>query len=192
LPAGRRPAAVRTLSWLIIATAAAAVLVELLNWAYAEEAGFALTVRTCWALVRTLGFAVLLWHLRTGRAVAQPLGLILAVTTVFAVARLIVPRTGLPNWPGIAGFAVLGVLCGVLVWALYAWPPVVAHLSRRPLRRRVPGRLLTARVAAFAYAPLMLVPALVASARSSTANWGHCRSSWRGWCSRSRPATSCS
>ncbi|MEV1145984.1 hypothetical protein [Micromonospora sp. NPDC049799] len=177
----RRPSAVRALTTLLATTAAATVVVELLNWVYAPEQGFALAVRTGWALLRSLGFLLLIGNVRRGRTVARPFGLILAVTTVFAVGRLIVPRQGTPPLPGLLGFAVLTALCVAVVWLLYRSPAVASHLRRHrprlvidgrgiswretpPRRPEVSGWLLTARVAAFTYSPLMLVPALVAGA----------------------------
>ncbi|MFC6014928.1 hypothetical protein ACFP2T_01790 [Plantactinospora solaniradicis] len=175
----RRPSAVRVLTWLLAATAAATVVVDLINWWYAPDRGFGLAVRSGWALLRTLGFLILIWHVRRARAGARPLGLILAVTTVFAVGRLIVPRAGVPALPGLLGFAALTALCAGVVWLLYRSASVREYLVRHPNRlvvdrrgvswqevapRRPPvaGWLLTARVAAFTYAPLTLVPALVA------------------------------
>ncbi|MFI6264476.1 hypothetical protein [Micromonospora sp. NPDC051006] len=175
----RRPSAVRALSSLLAVTAAATVVVELLNWWYAPEQGFGLAVRTGWAMLRSLGFLVLIGHVRRGRTVARPFGLILAVTTVFAVGRLIVPRQGVPPLPGVLGFALLAGLCGAVVWLLYRSPALAGHLVRHRPRlvidrsgfswREVPpshpeasGWLLTSRVAAFTYSPLMLVPALIA------------------------------
>lgn len=175
----RRPSAVRALTVLLYATAVATVAVDLLNWWYAPEQGFGLAVRTGWALLRAFGFVLLVGHVRSGRTLARPLGLILVVTTVFAVGRLVVPRQGVPPLPGIAGFVVLGVLCVAVLWLLYRSPAVAGHLTRHrgrlvidrqgiswretpPRRPPVVGWLLTARVAAFTYAPLMLVPCLVA------------------------------
>ncbi|MEU4772256.1 hypothetical protein [Micromonospora sp. NPDC023644] len=175
----RRPSAVRALTTLLALTAAATVVVELLNWWYAPEQGFGLAVRTGWAMLRSLGFLLLIGHVRRGRTVARPFGLILAVTTVFAVGRLIVPRQGVPPLPGLLGFALLTVLCAAVVWLLYRSPAVAGHLVRHrprlvidregiswretpPRRPEVSGWLLTSRVAAFTYSPLMLVPALVA------------------------------
>jgi hypothetical protein len=174
----RRPPAVRGLTVLLVVTAAATAGVEVLNWWYADEQGFGLAVRTGWALLRALGFLVLIWHVRRGRAGAKPFGLILAVTTVFAVGRLVVPRAGLPALPGIAGFAGLAVLCTAVVLLLYRSRSVGDYLVRHPGRlvvdrsgiswQQVPPRrpqatgwLLTARVSAFTYGPLMLVPCLV-------------------------------
>jgi len=152
----------RTFTWLLAATAACTVAVEVVSLWYAPEVGFGLVVRTGWALLRSLAFLVLIWQVRNGRAGARPFGLILAVTTIFSVARLVVPRHGLPAWPGIVGFAVLTLLCLSVVAVLYRSSVLDTHLVRRPARRSVPARILTARVAALSYAPLMLVPALVA------------------------------
>ncbi|MER5700763.1 hypothetical protein ABT023_02210 [Micromonospora sp. NPDC002296] len=176
----RRPSAVRALTILLAVTAAATVVVELLNWWYAPEQEFGLAVRTGWAMLRSLGFLVLIGHVRRGRTVARPFGLILAVTTVFAVGRLVVPRQGVPPLPGLLGFALLAALCVAVVWLLYRSAAVAGHLVRHrkglvvsggtiswqevaPKRPPVTGWLLTSRVAAFTYSPLMLVPALVAT-----------------------------
>lgn len=178
----RRPPAVRTLVGLLGVTAAATVVVELVNWSYAPEQGFGLAVRTGWGLLRALGFLALIWHVRRGRAAARPFGLILAGTTVFAVGRLVVPRAGTPPLPGLIGFAVLTVLCATVVWLLYRSSQVQGFLVRYPSRlvldrRRISWReaapsrppvaawLLTTRVAAFTYSPLMLVPCLAALGR---------------------------
>ncbi|GAA0383492.1 hypothetical protein [Micromonospora gifhornensis] len=177
----RRPSAVRAMTVLLAVTAAATVVVEVLNWWYAPEQGFGLAVRTGWAMLRSIGFLLLIGHVRRGRTVARPLGLILAVTTVFAVGRLIVPRHGVPPLPGLLGFALLTALCVAVVWLLYRSPAIAGHLVRHRPRlviersgifwRETPPRrpeanawLLTSRVAAFTYSPLMLVPALVAVA----------------------------
>ena len=174
-----RPTAVRGLTVLLVATAAATVVVEVLNYRYAPEHGLGLAVRTGWALVRTLGWLILIWHVRRARAAAKPLGLILAVTTVFAVGRLVVPREGAPPPAGLIGFGVLTALCVAVVALLYRHPTVSAHLVRHPKKlvltregvawqeavpRRAPlaGWLITARVSAFTYSPLMLVPCLIA------------------------------
>ncbi|WP_203838340.1 hypothetical protein [Winogradskya humida] len=173
-----RPVAVRVLTGLLIATAAATAGVELLNYWYATEHGFGLAVRTGWALLRTVGWLILIWHVRRGRAAARPLGLILAVTTVFAVGRLLVPREGTPPTAGVLGFAALTVLCVTVVVLLYRHPAVQEHLVRHPnkivltrdgfeWREATPKRpplaawAITARVASFTYSPLMLVPALI-------------------------------
>ncbi|AEB42912.1 hypothetical protein [Micromonospora maris] len=177
----RRPSAVRAMTVLLAVTAAATVVVEVLNWWYAPEQGFGLAVRTGWAMLRSIGFLLLIGHVRRGRTVARPLGLILAVTTVIAVGRLIVPRHGVPPLPGLLGFALLTALCVAVVWLLYRSPAIAGHLVRHRPRlviersgifwRETPPRrpeanawLLTSRVAAFTYSPLMLVPALVAVA----------------------------
>ncbi|MFC0508022.1 hypothetical protein [Micromonospora costi] len=176
----RRPSAVRALTALLAVTAAATVVVELLNWWYAPEQGFGLAVRTGWAMLRSLGFLVLIGHVRRGRTVARPFGLILAVTTVFAVGRLVVPQAGVPPLPGALGFALLTGLCAAVVWLLYRSPALAGHLVRHrprlvidrsgfsfrevpPRRPEASGWLLTSRVAAFTYSPLMLVPALIAA-----------------------------
>jgi hypothetical protein len=174
----RRPPAVHTLVVLLVASAVATVAVEALNWWYTDEQGFGLAVRTGWAMLRALGFLILIWHVRRGRAGAKPFGLILAVTTVFAVGRLLVPRNGLPALPGVVGFAGLTLLCAAVVLLLYRSPALGDYLVRHPNRLMIDrkgiswqeaaprrpqatGWLLTARVAAFTYAPLMLVPCLV-------------------------------
>ncbi|RSM56489.1 hypothetical protein DMB66_34355 [Actinoplanes sp. ATCC 53533] len=173
-----RPPVIRALTWLLVATAAATAGVELLNFWYAPEQGFGLAVRTGWALLRTLAWLILIWHVRRSRAVSRPLGLILAVTTVFAVGRLVVPRDGAPPVAGLAGFGVLALLCAAVVVLLYRHPTVRGHLVRYPnklvatrqgleWREAAPRRppvaawVLTARVAAFTYSPLILVPAVI-------------------------------
>ncbi|MFE9688841.1 hypothetical protein [Micromonospora sp. NPDC005806] len=175
----RRPSAVRALTTLLAVTAAATVVVDLLNYWYAPEQEFGLAVRTGWAMLRSLGFLVLIGHVNRGRVAARPFGLILAITTVFAVGRLVVPRSGVPPLPGLLGFGLLTALCAAVVALLYRSDAVGGHLVRHrkglvieggtiswrevtPKRPPVTGWLLTARVAAFTYSPLMLVPALVA------------------------------
>ncbi|NLU79331.1 hypothetical protein HCA58_13260 [Micromonospora sp. HNM0581] len=177
----RRPFAVRALTPLLAVTAAATVVVEVLNWWYAPEQGFGLAVRTGWAMLRSFGFLLLIGHVRRGRTVARPFGLILVVTTVAAVGRLIVPRQGVPSLPGLIGFALLVGLCATVVLLLYRSSALAGHLVRHrsrlvidrsgiswrempPSRPEASAWLLTARVAAFTYSPLMLVPALVAAA----------------------------
>jgi hypothetical protein len=159
-----QPAAVRRLRRLIAVTAAATVVVDLVNLGYAQEPGFSLTVRTVWALLRALGFLFLMRAVRYGRVVSRPFGLVLAATTVFAVGRLVVPRTGslLPQPAVLLGFAVLAVLCGAVLWALFRSPVVGAHLTRRPPRRPVPPWVLTARITALSFSALLMVPCLVA------------------------------
>lgn len=173
-----RPRAVRVLAWLLALTAAATIVVELLIWWYAESGDFGLFVRTVWALLRSLAFLLLIRQVLNGRASARPFGLILAVTTLFAVARLVLPKEGLPAAPGIVGFSALFVLCLADILLLYKSPSVAAYLTRYakrvvvdrngisvkatpPKRPPAPAWLLTTRVAALAYAPLMLVPAIV-------------------------------
>jgi hypothetical protein len=145
-------------------TAVAVIAVEALNVVAAEERGFSLAVRTTWALLRVVGFLLLIRAVRYGRAAVRPFGLILAVTTVFAVARLVTPRTGslVPRPYVFAGLVVLTLLCSAVVWLLYRSPAVAEHLSARPMRRHIPPWLLTARVAVLAYGALLLVPFLVA------------------------------
>ncbi len=157
-PAGRR------LRALIAVTAACVVVVESLNLLSVDEPGYSLLVRTVWALVRVIGFLFLMRAVRFGRASARPFGLILAVTTVFAVARLAEPRQGSPIPPAAVtvGLVVLVALCAVMVWQLFRSPAVAEHLSGRPLRRHVPAWVLTARVAALSYGALTLVPLIVA------------------------------
>jgi hypothetical protein len=156
--------AVQRLRRLILVTAGATVLVDLINLEYAAEAGFGLVVRTVWALLRAIGFLFLMREVRFGRGAARPLGLILAATTVFASARLVQPRqrSYLPEWPVIGGVVLLTVLCGLIVWRLFRSGEVADHLSHRPARRSLSGWVVTARVAALTYGPLLLVPGLVA------------------------------
>jgi hypothetical protein len=156
----------RRLRRLIGVTAAAVVVVEALNLLSVDEPGAALVVRTSWAFLRVLGFLVLMRAVRYGRSAARPFGLILAVTTVFAVARLTTPRAGsfVPQPAVLIGLAVLTVLCSAIVWLLYRSPAVADHLAARPVRRHIPGWVLTVRIAVLAYAALLLVPFLVALA----------------------------
>jgi len=83
---------------------------------------------------------------------------------VFAVARLSEPRAGslVPQRAVVVGFVVLALLCSAVVWMLYKSPAVHEHLSAKPVRRHVPGWVLTARVAVLAYGALLLVPLIVA------------------------------
>lgn len=155
--------AVGRVTWLLVATALATAAAEVLNWWYAADGGWTLFVRTGWALVRALGFLLLIWHVRRARPAAVPLGIVLSVTTIAALARLVVPRHGLPALPGLAGFAVVAALCLAVLWQLHRSPGLRAHLAAGEGRRAgVPGRLVTARVAALAYGPLTLVAALIA------------------------------
>jgi hypothetical protein len=170
------PRPVRALTVLLIATAAATVVVEALNFRYAPDHGAGFAVRTGWAFIRTLGWLVLIFQVRRARATAKPLGLILTVTTLFAVGRLIVPSSGRPPLPGLIGFGVLTLLCLSVVVLLYRHPAIDAHLTHQPrrpvltreglsFREAPPGDpwVLTARLASFSYSPLMLVPALIAA-----------------------------
>jgi len=160
-------------------TALATIAVELLNWAITDDGGWALLVRTTWALLRSLAFLVLIWQVGRGRASAPPLALILCVTTLFALARLIVPKQGMPDPRGVAGFAIVTLLCAIDLLLLYRSSALRDQLTRHASRivvtrkgierrptppRRPPttGWVLTARVAALSYSPLMLVGAAVA------------------------------
>jgi hypothetical protein len=157
-------AASRALRALILATAIATVLVDLANLHYAAEAGWALGVRTVWALARAIGFLFLMRAVRFGRMSAKPFGLILAATTVFAVFRLAQPKSGrlLPPIPVLIGMVVLTALCAAIVWLLYRSDAVHEHLSARQARRHLDPWALTARVAALAFSALLIVPFLVA------------------------------
>ncbi len=154
----------RTLRALILLTAIATVVVDLGNLHYAAEAGFALGVRTGWALLRAIGFLFLMRAVRYGRMSAKPFGLILAATTVFAVFRLAEPKSGrlLPPVPVLIGMVVLVVLCAAIVGLLYRSDAVHEHLSARQARRHLDPWALTARVAALAFSALLIVPFLVA------------------------------
>ena len=155
--------AVTRLRALIAVTAVVVIAVEALNFTVAEDTGFGMAVRTVWALLRVVGFLALMRAVRFGRAVSRPFGLILAITTVFAVARLVAPRDGglVPRVEVLAGLAVLTALCTAIVLLLYRSSAVAGHLAHRPARRHVPPSVLTARVAALSLAPLVLVPLLV-------------------------------
>jgi hypothetical protein len=159
-----QPAAVDRLRILVAVTAAATVVVDLVNLGYAHEPGFSLTIRTVWALLRALGFLFLMREIRYGRVISRPFGLVLAATTVFAVGRLVVPRSGalLPPPPVLVGFFVLGVLCAAVLWALFRSPTIGEHLTRRPPRRPVPPWVLTARITGLSLSALLMVPCLVA------------------------------
>ena len=106
----------RRLRALIAVTAATVVVVEALNLQSVDAPGFSLFVRTVWALLRVLGFLILMRAVRFGRAAARPFGLILAVTTVFAVARLAQPRQGALVPPSaVLAFAILSIRASTLV-----------------------------------------------------------------------------
>ncbi|GAA3270449.1 hypothetical protein GCM10020218_011840 [Dactylosporangium vinaceum] len=154
----------RRLRRLMLLTAVATVAVDAVNLQYSAEAGFGLGVRTFWAVLRALGFLFLMREVRFGRLTARPLGLILAVTTVFASARLVQPKEGdfLPRVPVLAGLVIVGTLCAAVVWMLFRSPGIDEHLTRRRPRRPVPPWVLTSRVAALSYSALMFVPCLVA------------------------------
>jgi hypothetical protein len=162
-PVQTTPAGTR-LRRLIAVTALAVVAVEAINFTTTEAPGYALFIRTFWALVRVIGFLVLMRAVRFGRVGARAFGLILSVTTVFAVARLVEPRSGslLPRPLIVIGFLVLTALCVGIVWMLYRSEAVHEHLSGRQVRRHIPGWVLTARVCVLAYSALLMVPFLVA------------------------------
>jgi hypothetical protein len=164
---------------LLALTALTTAAVEALNWWLAEEAGYAMFVRTAWALLRTLGFLVLIWQVRRGLASAPPLAGILSVTTLFALARLVVPRQGPPNLWGLLGFAAVAALCTAVLVLMYQSPTGIGYLKQprkgivftrkgigwAPIQSKrppTPGWLLTTRVAALSYSPLMLVACVVA------------------------------
>jgi len=161
----------RWLRRLIFLTAVATVAVDLGNLHYASDGGWDLAVRTLWALARAIGFLFLMREVRFGRMSAKPFGLILAATTVFAVFRLAEPKSGdlIPPGPVVAGFVLLTVLCGAVVWLLYRSDAVHEHLSARQARRHLDPWALTARIAALAYTALLVVPFLVAI----SAVWHH-------------------
>ncbi|WP_426511139.1 hypothetical protein ACPPVO_11195 [Dactylosporangium sp. McL0621] len=154
----------RRLRRLLLLTAVATIAIDVINLRYSAEAGFGLGVRTFWATLRAIGFLFLMREVRFGRLTARPLGLILAVTTVFASARLVQPKEGalLPRLPVVLGLVVVAVLCSAVVWQLFRSPGIDEHLTRRKPRRVVPPWVLTARVAALSYSALMFVPCLVA------------------------------
>jgi hypothetical protein len=162
-PPAATPAS-RRLRRLLLLTAVATMAVDLVNLHYSHESGLGLWVRTVWAVLRALGFLLLMREVRWGRLTARPLGLILSVSTVFASARLVQPHEGalLPPGPVIAGLVVVAALCAAVVWLLFRSPAIDAHLTRRRPRRPVPPWVLTARVAALSYTALMSVPCLVA------------------------------
>ncbi|WP_344080459.1 hypothetical protein [Luedemannella helvata] len=160
----------RGLRALLLVTAATVVIVEVVNLAYAAEAGWTLFVRSFWALLRVIGFLALMRAVRYGRLASRPFGLILAVTTVFAVARLAEPRTGdfLPPVPVLVSFFVLLAECALIVWLLYRSDAVHQHLTGRQVRRHIPAWVLTVRVAAVTYAALLSVPLFVAVGEAFT------------------------
>jgi hypothetical protein len=126
-----------------------------------ESAGVA--VRTVWALLRSLGFLILIWHLRAGRAGAWPLAIVLTVTTIFAAGRLAPLNSGgTPEATAlIVGFVVTALLC-VAILVLFRTPAVRTHLTRRPPKWNNPSWVVTARVLALSLTALLLVPCLVA------------------------------
>ena len=158
----------RLLSWLLFLTAVVNATVDLTALALSitgdlPGGGFGVAVRTVWALLRSIGFLVLIWHLRRGRAGAWPLAIVLTVTTVFSAGRL-APVGG--DWTGaqaavVAGFVLVTALC-VAILLLFRSAPVRAHLTRRPPKYDAPSWVVTARVLALSYTALLLVPCLVA------------------------------
>ncbi len=160
--------ALRVLPSLLALTAAANAAVDMFALALhvsgdlpEESAGVA--VRTVWALLRSLGFLILIWHLRAGRVGAWPLAIVLTVTTIFGAARLAPWSSG--GTPAatalIVGFVVTAVLC-VAILVLFRTPAVRAHLTRRPPKWNNPSWVVTARVLALSFTALLLVPCLVA------------------------------
>ena len=154
------PREVRLLVALLATTAVVTVAVEFLNWWLTPDAGYALFIRTIWALLRSLGFLALIWHVRRGRAGAAPFAVILCVTTIFALGRLVTPRDGYPQIVGVLGFLAVVGLCLTVLGLFYRSPAVRAFLVRAR-RQPLPAWLVTTRVAAFTYSPLMLVAAAV-------------------------------
>jgi hypothetical protein len=161
------PARVRQLCWLLLVTAVANAVVDLtaltLHLTGDLSGGFGVAVRTVWALLRSLGFLILIWHLRNGRAGAWPLAIVLTVTTAFSAGRL-APLDG--GWEPaqsavVAGFVLVAALCAAVL-LLFRSEPVRAHLTRRPPKWPAPSWVVTARVLAVSYAALMLIPCLVA------------------------------
>lgn len=167
----RVPWAVRGMVAIALVTAVLTTVVDVANVVahqrgLVDEAvggGVGLTVRTIWALLRAVGLVVFAVHAWRGRAGARPLGLVLAVSTVFSVGRL----AGAGEWTPVlvalvVGFAAVVVGCLVLVALLAFSPAVRGHLVQRPRRRDVPLWVVTARVCVASYVPLTAVPALVA------------------------------
>ena len=176
------PGKVRLLIALLFLTALSTAAAEVLNWWFTRDADYGLFVRTTWALIRSLAFLLVIWQVRRGRSTAPPFALILAVTTLFALGRLLIPKAGTPSTLGIVAFAWVALLSLAVLLLLYRSAQVREYLSRHPSRmvfsakgvewkpvppRRppIPGRLLTARVAALSYGPLVVVAAAVAMGR---------------------------
>lgn len=150
-----RQRSVEALSGLLGLTAVATVAVEVLAVRYAPDHDAGLIVRAVWGVVRAFGWLALIVPVRRGRAAARPLGLILAVTTIFAVGRLVVLSPA-----GLIGFAALALLCLLDVVLLYRHPGLTRR-SRLATGPPLSAWAWTMRVAALTYSPLMLVPALV-------------------------------
>lgn len=160
------PAQVRVLSWLLLVTAVANAAVDLSALTLhltgdVAGGGFGVAVRTVWGLLRSIGFLVLIWHLRVGRPGAWPFAIVLTVTTAFSAGRL-APLGGSPAQLALlAGFVLVALLCVAIV-VLFRTPAVRAHLARRPPKRPAPTWAVTARVLVLSYTALLLVPCLVA------------------------------
>ncbi len=162
------PGLVRLLIGLLVVTALSTAGAEVLNWWFNPDADYALFVRTAWALVRSLAFLLVIWQVRRGRASAAPFALVLAITTLFALGRLLVPKHGAPTALSIAAFAWVALLCLTVSLLLYKSSVVRGYLSRRARASRrapMPARLITARVAALTYSPLVVVAAVIALGR---------------------------
>jgi len=159
---------VRSLSWLLFVTAIVNATVDLtaLTLTFTGDlagGGFGAAVRTIWALLRSIGFLLLIWHLRNGRAGAWPLAIVLTVTTAFGAGRL-APVGGAWTAEQImvaGGFVVVVALCAAIL-LLFRSAPVRAHLTRRRPKYDAPPWVVTARVLALSYTALLLVPCLVA------------------------------
>ena len=158
----------RLLSWLLFATAIVNATVDLTALTLSitgdlPGGGFGVAVRTVWALLRSIGFLVLIWHLRKGRAGAWPLTIVLTVTTVFSAGRL-APVGG--DWTAaqtavLAGFVLVTALC-VAILLIFRSAPVRDYLTRKRPKYDAPSWVVTARVLALSYTALLLVPCLVA------------------------------
>lgn len=160
------PPRVRQLCWLLLVAAVVNAVVDLtaltLHLTGDLSGGFGVAVRTVWALLRSLGFLILIWHLRNGRAGAWPLAIVLTVTTAFSAGRL----APLGGWEPaqsavVAGFVLVAALCAAVL-LLFRSEPVRAHLTRKPPKWAAPSWVVTARVLAVSYTALMLIPCLVA------------------------------
>ncbi len=163
-----RSGALRVLPFLLAVTAAANAAVDLFALALhvsgeLPDESVGVAVRTVWALLRSAGFLLLIWHLRAGRAVAWPLAIVLTVTTIFGAGRLAPLHStwGAAQVALVTGFLAVAGLC-VVILVLFRTPSVRAHLTRRPSKWNTPSWVVTARVLALSYTALLLIPALVA------------------------------